>query len=162
MLFPCPVLGRMLAWQSVYVNELFPIHVRKWVHAYKPQACCWAREVLVVSLFCSEINCCLNQEHWDYTKRCFKIFKTKVCCVRMFLQDYLQPVYDKSRHCYCKELCAPTPCERWGVTQIFFVVVVICDLISKILQMKTSLANMMSASTVMFEEQQFMMMIAFI
>ena len=45
----------------------------------------------------------------------------------MFLQYYLQPVSsswcDTSRHCYCKALCIPSSCERWGVMQIFFVVI---------------------------------------
>ena len=57
------------AWKNVimimYVNELFPRHVCKWVHACKPQACCWAHEVFIVSLFCSGINYCLNQEQKD-------------------------------------------------------------------------------------------------
>ena len=39
---------------------------------------------------------------------------------------------------------------------MFFVVIVICGLITKILQMKTGLASMMPASTMMFEEQQFL------
>ena len=113
----------------MYVNELFPRHACKWVQACKPQACCWAHEVFIVSLFCRGINYCLNQEQKDAIQKDALRFPkqksvVKDCSFRIIFSLW----YDTSRHCYCKVLCALYSLPMWKMGSYADVLCCYCHL----------------------------------